>query len=148
MSDPRLYQWLADAVLCLHVGVVLFVVGGLLLVVGGNLLRWQWVNAWWFRLAHLAAIAVIVAEAWLGLVCPLTTLEVWLRTQAAETAYAGGFIAHWLQRLLYHEAPAWVFTLAYSVFALLVLASWWIFPPRTRQRRVDAGATLRALPRE
>ena len=63
----------ADAVLVLHFLFIVFVVGGLVLVVVGNLRSWRWVNTWWFRLAHLAAIGVVVAEAWLGVMCPLTT---------------------------------------------------------------------------
>lgn len=128
------YQLLADAVLALHVAVVVFVVVGLVLVVAGNLRNWHWVNALWFRLAHLAAIAFVVAESWLGWTCPLTTLEMWLRAKAAAPTYAGSFIEHWLQRLLYYDAPAWVFTLGYSLFGLLVLATWWYFPPTPRKR--------------
>ena len=135
MNVDTLYRGLADAVLALHVGVVLFVVGGLALILAGNLLRWHWVNTWWLRLTHLAAIGVVVAESWLGIVCPLTTFEVWLRAQAGVSTYAGSFIGHWLQRLLYYDAPAWVFGLAYSLFALLVVATWWAFPPRPRRRR-------------
>jgi hypothetical protein len=125
------YQLLADAVLALHVTLVLFVVGGLVMIVLGNWRKWPWVNRWWFRLAHFAAIAVVVAEAWIGLVCPLTTLEMWLRAQARDATYAGSFIEHWLQRLLYYDAPAWVFTTAYSLFGLAVIAAWWAFPPKT-----------------
>jgi hypothetical protein len=124
------YRLLADAVLAVHVALVLFVVGGLVLVVLGNWLKWMWVNRWWFRLAHLAAIAVVVAEAWIGLVCPLTTLEMWLRKQGRDATYTGSFIEHWLQRLLYYDAPGWVFTTAYSVFGLAVIAAWWFFPPK------------------
>jgi hypothetical protein len=54
----------------------------------------------------------------------------WLRRQAGEATYGASFIEHWVQRLLYYEAPSWVFTLAYSLFALLVAAAWWYFPPR------------------
>lgn len=133
------YAWLADAVLVLHFAVVLFVVGGLVLVVAGNLLRWHWVNQLWFRLAHLAAIAVVVAESWLGIDCPLTTLEAWLRMRSGAVAHGEGFIAHWLQRLLFYEAPGWVFVLAYTAFGLLVVAAWWRYPPsrggRGRDRR-------------
>jgi hypothetical protein len=124
------YQLLADAVLVLHVGVVLFVVGGLAAILAGNRLRWGWVNRWGFRLAHLAAIGVIVAQAWLGQLCPLTTLEAWLRTQAGAPAYQGSFIEHWLQRLIYFDAPAWAFTLAYTAFAALVVLAWRKYPPR------------------
>lgn len=137
MWSDRTYLALANAVLVLHVGVVLFVVGGLLLIVLGHARRrrrpgaWRWVDAWWFRLAHLAAIGVVVAESWYGVMCPLTTLEAWLRVRAGAPVYGGsGFVEHWLQRLLYYDAPAWVFTLGYSLFALLVVWAWWRFPPR------------------
>ena len=43
--------------------------------------------------------------------------------------YEGSFIGHWLQQLLYYEAPHWVFVSAYSLFGLLVLASWWWVRP-------------------
>ena len=123
------YQLLADAVLVVHVGVVLFVVGGLVAVLAGNWLAWRWVNGWWFRLAHLAAIVFVAVQAWLGQLCPLTMLESWLRVQAGTAAYDKSFIEHWLQRLIFYEAPFWLFTLAYTVFAALVLVVWWRFPP-------------------
>ncbi|MDP1953784.1 MAG: DUF2784 domain-containing protein [Polaromonas sp.] len=135
MSSPSVFQLLANLVLALHLAVVGFVVGGLLLVVAGNLRRWHWVNALWFRLAHLAAIVFVVLQSWLGQVCPLTTLEMWLRARAGTSTYGGGFIEHWMQRLLYHDAPDWVFVLIYSLFGLLVIASWFYFPPAPRRRR-------------
>jgi len=52
MNPSLPYQLLADAVLALHVAIVVFVVGGLVRVVTGNQRGWRWVNAWWFRLAH------------------------------------------------------------------------------------------------
>ena len=132
MHDAERYRLLADAVLVLHVALVVFVVGGLAAIVAGNVAGWRWVNRLGFRLAHLAAIGVVVAEAWFGAVCPLTTLEVDLRLRAHQSTYEGSFIEHWLQRLLYYDAPGWIFTLAYSVFGLAVVATWWLFPPRRR----------------
>jgi len=123
------YRLLADAVLSLHFAIVLFVVGGLVLVLVGNWRGWRFVDAWWFRLAHLAAIGIVVAQAWLGIVCPLTTLENWLRTQANEPAYEASFVEHWVSRVMYYDAPAWVFTLAYTLFGLAVIAAWWRYPP-------------------
>lgn len=101
------YQLLADAVLVLHAAIVLFVVAGLPLILIGNRYGWPWVNAPWFRLAHVATIGIVVAEAWIGMVCPLTTLEMWLRVRAQTQAgpyYANGFIEHWLQALLFWNA--------------------------------------------
>ncbi|ABC28190.1 conserved hypothetical protein [Hahella chejuensis KCTC 2396] len=128
-TQSELYQLLADAVLVLHVFVATFVIAGLVLILIGNWRHWSWVNGWWFRIAHLAAIAIVVAESWLGIACPLTTLEVWLREQANIGAYSGGFIEYWFQRLLFYDAPSWAFTLAYSLFGLAVVASWVYFPP-------------------
>lgn len=123
-------EWLADLVLATHVAIVLFVVVGLLLVLIGNARGWHWVNRWSFRLAHLATIAVVVAESWLGIACPLTTLESWLRQRGGGSGYAASFIGHWLQRLLYWDAPPWAFTIAYSLFGLLVAWTWWRWPPQ------------------
>jgi hypothetical protein len=130
MSGELAYRLLADAVLVLHFSVVVFVVGGLLLIVVGNLLSWRWVNALGFRLAHLAAIGFVVVQAWLGAACPLTTLEMWLRVMAGANSYSGGFVEHWLQRLLYYEAPPWIFVAVYTLFGLLVALTWWRYPPR------------------
>ena len=130
------YRLLANAVLVLHVGIAAFVVGGLVLTVVGNVNHWSWVNDVRFRIAHLAAIAVVAAESWLGLACPLTTLEMSLRARAGTASYTGGFVEHWLQSLLYYTAPPWAFVMAYTLFALLVLATWWYFPPRHKGRAV------------
>ena len=128
-------QFLANAVLVLHVCIAIFVVAGLGLIVAGNVARWRWVNNLWFRLAHVLAIAVVVAETWLGIACPLTVLEMSLRARAGVATYGGGFIEHWLGRLLYYDAPPSAFILAYSVFGLLVAGTWWYFPPSPGRSR-------------
>lgn len=122
---------LADAVLALHAGIALFVVAGLPLILVGGPRGWRWVRDPGWRLAHLAAIGIVVAEAWLGLSCPLTALETWLRGKAGGATYRGGFVEHWLSRLLYWDAPAWLFVLAYSAFGLLALYAWMRWPPRS-----------------
>jgi len=121
---------LADAVLLLHLAVTLFVVIGLPAVVVGNLLGWRAVNAPAFRWTHLALIAVVVVQSWLGLECPLTTLENWLRRQDGARGYDTSFIEHWASAILFYRAPTWVFVLVYSVFAGGVVATWLKWPPR------------------
>ena len=131
------YQLLADAVLALHLAVVVFVVGGQAAVVVGNLRGWRWVNDLGFRLGHLGAIGFVVAQAWLGATCPLTSLEMWLREQASPgSGYSGSFVGYWIARILFYDAAPWVFVVVYTAFGALVLASWWHFPP---QRRPAAG---------
>jgi len=125
------YLLAADAVLLLHVLFVAFVVTGLVLILAGKLLSWAWVRNWWFRVIHLAAIGVVVLQSWLGVICPLTKLEMYLRGKAGDAMYAGSFVAHWLESILYYRAPAWVFAACYTAFAAIVVLSWvWVRPHR------------------
>jgi polyferredoxin len=121
---------LADLVLIVHVGVVAFVVIGQLLFMAGGLWRWAWVRLLWVRLVHLALIGFVVIQSWWGATCPLTVWEQLLRRQAGQKAYAESFMAHWLSRLIFFDAPAWVFVVVYSAFGALVLLTWWWIPPR------------------
>lgn len=121
---------LADLVLILHVGFVLFVVGAAILTALGGVLRWQWVRRRSFRYAHVGAILFVVAEALLGIACPLTVLEDRLRG-STETR---SFIGRWLGELLYYDLPEWVFTIVYVFFAAFVLALWRWVPPNKRGR--------------
>lgn len=128
------YQLYADIVLIVHVAVVLFVVGGLLLTLVGGWHGWHWVRNLWFRLAHLGAVAVVVLDTWLGVVCPLTSLEMELRARAGGAIYEVSFIEYWLQRLLYYQAPPWAFLALYTTFGVLVVATWWWVRPRRSRR--------------
>ncbi|MGK0374122.1 MAG: hypothetical protein ACJA2E_000590 [Arenicella sp.] len=127
--NTQSYLILADAVLLIHVLVVVFVILGLLTTLVGGAMKWRWVTNPWFRLSHLICIGVVVTQAWAGVACPLTRLEMWLRSQAGQQVYSGSFISHWLSSILYYDLPAWVFTLAYTSFGGLVLVSWlWVKP--------------------
>ena len=122
--------WLADIVLVVHALLVLFIVGGLGAIWVGAGIGWAWVGDRYFRITHLCAIGVVAALPLLGIACPLTVLESWLRTGAVGEE---GFLQHWVSRLLYYDLPAWVFTLAYALFALLVVLTWRLVPPRRRK---------------
>lgn len=130
MESDFLYVLAADALLFGHVLFVAFVVIGLALILIGKPLDWAWVRNPWFRIAHLAAIGVVVLQSWVGVVCPLTTWEMAFRERAGEVVYAGTFISHWLEALLYYQAPAWVFAVCYTVFAAVVIGSWFWVRPR------------------
>jgi hypothetical protein len=123
------YLLAADAILVIHSLFVAFVIFGLVLILVGGARHWRWVQNFWFRVAHLAAIGVVVLQAWFDRICPLTTWEMALRDRAGETTYSETFVTHWLQQLLFYEAPAWVFVVAYTAFGALVVAGWFLIPP-------------------
>src|SRR5207249_10359279 len=58
-----------------HFAFVAFVVAGFILIWVGFFLRWSFVRDTRFRLAHLLAMAFVLGESLLGLICPLTTWE-------------------------------------------------------------------------
>jgi len=124
---------LADLVLVAHALFVGFVVLGFALILLGLARGWSWVRSPAFRYAHLAAIGVVVVQAWFGLECPLTTLESALRDRAGEAGYGTSFIQYWLYRLLYYRSATWVFTALYTAFGAAVALVWWFAPPVRRQ---------------
>lgn len=119
---------IADLVVVVHFAIVLFIVGGLIAVWLGAALGWRWVRNRWFRYLHLAAIGYVALEALLGVACPLTVWEDLLRGGARPDSFVG----RWVRRLLYYDAPEWVFTTAYVAWALATLATLRLVPPRRK----------------
>ncbi|QOJ22232.1 MAG: DUF2784 domain-containing protein [Gammaproteobacteria bacterium] len=122
---------LADIVLMIHFLYVLFVVGSLPVIWLGAWLKRGFVRNPWFRYLHLAAILFVVVESLMGVVCPLTVWENALRQAAAE----GGFIQHWLHRMLFYDVPESVLTVVYVLFAALVAMTFKWIPPARGNRR-------------
>lgn len=124
------YRLAADATVIAHLAYVLFVIVGFLLTLVGCLFRWQWIRNPWFRGIHLAMILIVVAEAWLGITCPLTTWEHQLRELAGDKVYQGAFVAKLVHDWLFYDLPPWMFTVIYSLFGGGVLLTFWLAPPR------------------
>jgi hypothetical protein len=120
---------LADIIAGIHLGYVLFVLVGFVLIVLGIVLKWGWIRNLWFRIIHLAAIVAVALEALLGVDCPLTVLEFELRYGASQSGSRVSFVGSIIDSLLFYDAPLWVFTIIYSLFALLVALVFVMAPP-------------------
>jgi hypothetical protein len=105
-----IYRILADGVVVIHFLWIVFLVFGGLLGTRNRTVRI-------FHIPGLAFAFVIQVSGWY---CPLTDLEVWLRSRQAEGAsYHGSFIIHYIERLVYVEVPHWsiiVLTVMLCVF--------------------------------
>src|SRR5437867_8110899 len=88
-----LNHWLANFVVLVHFGFLLFVSIGVLAV-----LRWPRL-AW----VHVPAAIWGVLIEFAGWICPLTPIENLLRHRAGEVGYQGGFIDHYIAGLIYPE---------------------------------------------
>lgn len=123
------HQLLAELILVTHALFVAFIILGLVLILLGGWRRWGWVKNWWFRVIHLLGIGIVIAESWLDTTCPLTDWENRLRVSAGGSAYPDSFVQHWLHEFLFYDFSPWVFTVAYTMFGMLVLVAWVLVPP-------------------
>jgi hypothetical protein len=85
------YSILADIVVVIHLAFILFVALGGLLALRLRPIIWL----------HVPALIWAMLLEFRGWICPLTPLENWLRFQAGEAGYHGGFIEHYLIPLMY-----------------------------------------------
>lgn len=122
---------LADTILIFHFLFVLFVVGGLPAIWIGAWLKLEFVRNIWFRIIHLAAILFVVGESLFGIVCPLTIWEDNLRQLESDSS----FIQRWLHHILFYELPEGLLTIAYLLFAILIVATFLLILPYHRNTR-------------
>ena len=124
-------SFIADLIVVIHLAYVIMVVGGLFVILIGGFLKWRFVRIFWLRAVHLAMILIVVLEALLGIVCPLTDWEYDIRTAAGQHDVSNmSFIARLVHYLIFFEFPEYVFTIGYCLFAIAVIISWRLFPPR------------------
>jgi Protein of Unknown function (DUF2784) len=115
---------LATAVLFLHALFILWVVFGALLTRSRPILRGL----------HIASLVWGILTEVLPWPCPLTLLENWLEGRAGIEPYQGGFLLHYLDKLVYPDISANVLTIAGVVVCLSNLALY------VRQMRVSHRA--------
>ena len=114
------YKLLADSLVLLHFLWILF------LFFGGY---WGWKRRF-VRLFHLSGLFFALLIQSFDWYCPLTILEVWLRSKHDPTlGYAGSFIVHYVEKVIYIElgrSLILIFTL------LLVAVNLWFYLKRKK----------------
>lgn len=135
--SPQVLAFLSDAVLLLHLGVVLFNVFGLVAVPLGAWRGWRFVRVFWWRALHLASLVVVAAQALLGRACFLTLWQADLLAEAGRPSSPQPLIRSWVEALLFWNLPGWVFVVLYAAVCVYTLALWRLVPPR--RRAVDEG---------
>ena len=126
---------IADFILTLHLLVVAFNAGGLLAILIGAPLGWSWIRDRRFRVTHVALMSFVTVEAMLGVSCPLTVLEDWLRGVSGQQS----FVQRWVGALIYWDVPPGVFTVLYLLVTILIVVAWKIVPPRPSAREVPSA---------
>ena len=108
-----LYKVLADFVVSVHFLWIFFLIFGALLGVRKKAIKY----------VHLTGLLFAVLIQIFGWYCPLTHLELWLRSRHYPSiAYAGSFIIHYMERLVYLEISQAGVLLA--TIGLVIFNSW------------------------
>ena len=118
---------LAVFVLLLHALFILWVVFGAFVTRSRPLLRWL----------HIVSLVWGILTELLPWPCPLTLLENWLEAKAGVQPYQGGFLLHYLDKLVYPDISATALTVAGVLVCVLNLALYgrWMWVGRLRSRR-------------
>lgn len=109
---PNVYSGLAVCALFLHVLFILWVVFGALLTLSRPVLRWL----------HIVSLFWGILTELLPWPCPLTVLENWFEAKAGVQPYQGGFLLHYLDKLVYPDISASALTVAGVLVCALNLA--------------------------
>jgi Protein of Unknown function (DUF2784) len=125
-----LYRVLADLVVVLHFGFVLF-------VVFGGLLALRWPRAAWF---HLPAAIWGAGIEFVQGICPLTPLENHLRRLGGEAGYSGGFVEHYVLPVLYPGGLSHGVQLGLGIFVVALNAVIYTVVWRRRRRSTATPA--------
>jgi hypothetical protein len=96
------YSVLATGVLFLHALFIVWVIFGALLTRSRPILRWL----------HIASLIWGILTELLPWPCPLTLLENWFEKKGGVEPYRGGFLLHYMDRLVYPDLSATVLTVA------------------------------------
>jgi Protein of Unknown function (DUF2784) len=117
------YKVLADAVVMVHFSWILFLIFGVFPGV-----RWRAV-----RIIHISGLAFAIVIQAFDRYCPLTDLEVWLRSKQDPCAtYTGSFIVHYAEKLVYIDLPRW---LILAATVLVVGFNTWIYLRKRQKAR-------------
>jgi len=123
---------LADAVLLLHLGIIVFNIFGLVVIPLGAWRGWRFVYVFWWRALHLAILAVVALQALLQQVCFLTIWQAELLQPESSASSSPPLIAGWINRLIYWPLPLWAFAILYVAVCVYTLLLWRLVPPRKK----------------
>src|SRR5262249_61064416 len=105
-------------------------------IIIGLLCGWSWARNPWLRWTHMLLIAAVALEGIFDITCPFTTWERQLRAAAGqnpdqEVSFIGGWLRYWA---FCDTAEEWQLNLGYIVFALVVIVTFCLAPPRRRRK--------------
>lgn len=130
---PVLATLTADAIAVLHIGYFVFIVWGAVSILLPP--RPAYVRNLWFRLAHMFAVYIVLAENYFQVPCVLNVAQWTLRTSAGGPQQATAGVSGVLDGLLYRTIPGDALNAMYVALGVTLPILLWVVPPARRQSR-------------
>lgn len=131
--------FLADLMVAIHVGYVGYIVLGQLVIWLGWAAGWGGIRDRWFRVSHLAMILFVAFEEAIEMRCPLTVWEEHFRELAGQPVGGETFVGRLMHALIFvHFEESWPYTVIHVGFAVVVLGTFVLCPPRWRKAGVKS----------
>ena len=116
---------IADFILFIHLVIAIFISAGMVIFPIGGLLSWHWCKNFILRATHFGLIVVVFIETLIGVNCPLTVVENYLRAQDTHQSFIGSLMSN----TLYWNMSEALFFHLYGICVVWVLILWILFPP-------------------
>jgi len=136
--SPQIYGLLADLILLIHFGVVLFNLFWLAAVPLGARLEWRFVRIRWLRITHLISMALVAVQPLLGRVCLLTIWQYAFDEKKGDVVSIFPAVRAWVISLMYWQAPPWAFAVMYVAAFAYTIALWKWVPPQPKAAKSPA----------
>lgn len=144
---PDLFIALSQLVLALHILVIAFNLFGFVAIPLGAWRGWTFVRIRWWRLLHLASLAIVALQAMFGAACFLTLWQGALLDEAGIPATRAPLVQRWVESLIFWPLPLWLFSALYLVLFAYTLLLWRLVPPaRPKPLRRGEGPPERRRP--
>ena len=132
--SPELLRATASLVLYLHFAVVVFNMFWLVAIPLGGWVGWSFVRSFWWRVAHLAVLAVVAVQAVVGALCFLTIWQNALIRAAGGPPGERSLLDELVTRAIFWPLPMWAFVVLYVAAAAFAIALWWLVPPHRQTK--------------
>jgi hypothetical protein len=123
------YLLAADVILLIHFLFVAFVVLGFIFIWIGYFTKQKFARNAKFRICHILVMGIVLYESLIGMICPLTEWENYLRVRGGQDqVYETSFMKEWIHKIMFFDFSELTFVIVYALFFTLILLTFRVIP--------------------
>ncbi len=124
------YLLAADVILLIHFLFVAFVVLGFIFIWIGYFTKQKFARNAKFRICHILVMGIVLCESLIGMICPLTEWENYLRVRRGQDqVYETSFMKEWLHKIMFFDFSELTFVIVYALFFAVILLTFRVIFP-------------------